>query len=90
MTLTVDDAVDQVFDSMNFETLIGWANILNVTHDEDTWLDDEWPDKEGELRVQIAAAMIKKLERHNDFQPHEEYKRRVLGNFVAQTESGPD
>jgi len=60
---TVEDAIEQLLDELPFEQVIGWANIYNVPHDEETWFDDEWPDKEGELRVQVAAAMLKAQEK---------------------------
>ena len=62
MPKTVEDTIEQLLDEISFETVIGWANIYNVPHDEETWFDDEWPDKEGELRVQVAAAMLKAQE----------------------------
>ncbi len=42
---------------MGFRALVNWADKLGVPHDEDQWLDDEWPDKENELRVAVAEAM---------------------------------
>ena len=63
MPETVEDTIERVFDDMKFETLIGWADMLNVPHNEDEWSSDEWLDKEGELRVQVAAAMIRFLEK---------------------------
>ncbi len=44
-------------DTVNFAGLIKLADKLGVRHDEDLWLDDEWPDKEDELRVAVAEAM---------------------------------
>ncbi len=44
---------------MGFRALVNWADKLGVSHDEGHWLDDEWPDKEDELRVAVAEAMGK-------------------------------
>ncbi len=47
-------------DDIPFLTLAKWADSLGVSHNESQWLDDEWPDKEDELRVAVAEAMEKK------------------------------
>lgn len=49
----------QNIESVNFSGLIKLADKFVVPHDEDQWLDDEWPDKEDELRVAVAEAMGK-------------------------------
>jgi len=45
-------------DALSFDTLITWADILKVEHDEKSWLDDAWPDREISLRTQVATAML--------------------------------
>jgi len=50
---------EQFVESLPFSTLLIWADIVKVPHDEDQWIDDEWPDKEDELRVAVAEAMGK-------------------------------
>lgn len=62
MPLTVEDVIDLLFDEMDFEKLIGWADVLEVPHDEETWFKGEWLDRESELRVQVGAALTKLLE----------------------------
>ena len=47
---------EQFVESFPFSTLIIWADILNVPHDEYHWPD---PDKEDDLRVAVAEAMEK-------------------------------
>ncbi len=48
-------------DEMTFEALLLEADNLGVPHDEGGWLDDEYPDKEDELRVEVINAYQKKL-----------------------------
>lgn len=47
----------QYVQDMSFEHLIMEADMLGVTHDEEHWLDDEWPDKEDQLRVDVIGAV---------------------------------
>ena len=49
-------------DTIHFAGLLKLADKLGVPHNEDRWLDDDFPDKEDELRVKL----IDKLERQND------------------------
>ncbi len=44
-------------ESMDFAEVIVWANKLGVEHDKESWLDDEYPEKENDLRVRLATAM---------------------------------
>ena len=44
-------------ESMSLTLVIAWANLLGVEHDKDSWLDDEYPEKEDVLRARLAAAM---------------------------------
>ncbi len=43
---------------LSFENLIEVADVLKVPHDEDQWLDDDYPDKEDALRVAVAEALL--------------------------------
>lgn len=54
-----DDLIDQLVSDLALDVLVGWADILNVEHDFEQWLDDDYPDKEDELRVKVAEAMRK-------------------------------
>ena len=45
---------------LSFENLIEVADILKVPHDEESWLDDEWIQKEDDLRVLVAEALNRK------------------------------
>lgn len=62
--MDIDDLIDQFVGDLKFEVLIIWADILNVEHDEDMWLDDMWPDAEEELRTEVAEAMCKVGEKY--------------------------
>jgi hypothetical protein len=55
--LTIDDLIEQFVEDLDFDVLIVWADILGVEHDENSWLDDMWPELEGELREKVGDAM---------------------------------
>ncbi len=44
---------------LSFENLIEVADVLKVPHDEESWLDDDYPDKEDALRMAVAEALSK-------------------------------
>lgn len=46
-------------DTVNFAGLIKMADKYGVPHNEDQWLDDDWPFREDLLRVAVAEAMEK-------------------------------
>ncbi len=46
--------VDKFVESMSLTLVIAWATLLDVEHDKESWLDDEYPDKEDALRVRLA------------------------------------
>ena len=52
-----DSNYPQYVQSMSFDELIMEADMLGVDHDEEHWLDDEWPDKEDALRVDVISAV---------------------------------
>ena len=54
-----DVAATNWVDGLTFRQLCSAANRYNVPHDEGDWFDDEFPDKEDELRVAVADAMGK-------------------------------
>ncbi len=49
----------QLVEDMAFDVVLTWAETLAIPHNVQYWLDDEWPDKEDELRVAVAEAMGK-------------------------------
>ena len=53
------DFCEQFVEDLEFDVLIGWADIFNIDHDYKSWLDDDYPEKESELRGQVADAMNK-------------------------------
>lgn len=55
--LTIDDLIDQFVEDLDFDVLIIWADILNVEHEENSWLDDMWPELENELREKVGEAI---------------------------------
>ena len=57
--MTMDDLIEQFVSDLDFDVLIIWADILEVEHDENMWLDDMWPDCEAELRTEVGDAMAR-------------------------------
>ncbi len=55
----MDDFYAQFVEDLDFDVLIGWADLFGIDHDYKSWLDDDYPDKESELRGQLAEAMGK-------------------------------
>jgi len=53
----MDNLIEQFVDDLKFDVLIGWCGIFNIPTNVDQWADDEWVDKESELRIQVAAAI---------------------------------
>lgn len=58
MIKTIDDAIEQFIEDLDFDVLVIWADTLGVKHDFNMWFDDDWPDKEDELRVNVGAALL--------------------------------
>lgn len=56
--MTMDTFVTNFVDAMDLDTVIVWADILNVPHNESQWIDDDFPDKSDELRVAVVEAML--------------------------------
>lgn len=54
--LTLDDLIDQFVEDLEFDTLVIWAEILEVEVNYPP-IDDMWPDWENELRREVAKAM---------------------------------
>lgn len=53
----LDAATTEFTEKLSFDTLIHIASALKIPHDEESWLDDEYPDKEAALRVAVAEAL---------------------------------
>lgn len=63
MAKTVEEAIYQLYAYMSFLELIVWADLYKVEHNEDEWVDDEWPDKENALRQEVSDAAIRVFEK---------------------------
>ena len=59
LKMNMDDLIEQFVSDLDFDVLVLWADILEVGHDEQYWLDDMWPDCESELRTQVGDAMAR-------------------------------
>lgn len=59
---TIEDAMTELFNDVTFETLIAWADLLKIEHDEENWLDDEWTEKEDALRQRLTEFATTVLE----------------------------
>lgn len=57
--MTLDDQILQLVEAFSLEQLIAWADLLGVQDTIEQWLDDDYPDKENELRVDVAEAFMK-------------------------------
>ncbi len=57
--MLMSDYIEGFVDCFGFDTLVVWADILKVPHDEGRWIDDNWFEKEDDLRVAVAEAMEK-------------------------------
>ena len=53
--MTIDDLATQFVNDLSFDALLNWCYTLGIKHED--WLDDEWSDREDELRVAVAEAM---------------------------------
>ncbi len=49
--------IEVFVESMDLAIVIAWADRLGVEHDKESWLDDEYPDKENDLRDRLAEKM---------------------------------
>lgn len=52
---------EQYVEDLAFDSLLIEADNLGVFHDDKCWFDDEWPDKEDALRVEVIEALYKSL-----------------------------
>ncbi len=52
--MTLEDLAIQFTSDLDFDVLMGWADILGVEHNENSWTDDEWLTKEDEIRDKIT------------------------------------
>ena len=52
---------EQYVENLAFDSLLIEADNLGIFHDEECWFDDEYPDKEDELRVEVIGALYKSL-----------------------------
>ena len=57
--MKLNDAIAQFADDLEFKALIAWCDMFQVPHNETAWIDDEWIEKEDELRTKLAEAMTK-------------------------------
>ena len=63
-------------DALPLDNLVAWADLLGVRHDRDRWLDDDYPDKEEDLRTRVehAVSLIGNQPDPNRPWKEEEYK----------------
>jgi hypothetical protein len=55
--MNMDDLISQFTEDLTFDALLVWADILKIEHNHEQWLDDDYPEKESELRTAMAEAM---------------------------------
>lgn len=56
----------QYYENLDFDSLIVEADMLGVSHDQESWLDDEWPEAEDALRVRVINAYHEKLKENDN------------------------
>ena len=56
--MQMEDLVNQFVSDLDFDVLVGWCDIFGIDHEEEMWLDDDWPDKDMELRGELADKMF--------------------------------
>jgi len=54
--MEINDLIDRYIEDLVFDKLIKLADIFCVPHDEKFWMDDEWIDRENELRDTVGDA----------------------------------
>ena len=81
---TIEDIVDQLFENMDFDTLIIWANELDVEVNYPP-LDDMWPDWENELRVEVAETMLKVISPKTEVANADMTKLAISALSIAQS-----
>lgn len=52
------DMICEFVEELDFDSLTRLADILDVEHDEDLWLDDLWLDYESELRQSVTDEFL--------------------------------
>lgn len=90
MILNLQDLIETFVEKLDFDLLIGWADMLKVPHNEDEWFDDDYVDREDTLRVAIAEAMMQ-VGRKKDPYRHYNKARAVqlsINQFNKQNKDG--
>ncbi len=57
--MKTDTALSQFVDDLEFGAVVNYCDMFQILHNETEWLDDDYPDKEDELRTKLAEAMTK-------------------------------
>ncbi len=63
--------IEQYVEDLEFDALLAEADNLGVYHEEVCWLDDQWPDEEDALRVNVKNALYEKLTKELERVRHE-------------------
>lgn len=83
--LSIDGLIEQFVEDLEFDVLVIWADILKVGHDEELWLDDIWPEKENELRTEVAQAMMDVGSRLETLQKMKKIEKEQENEFNGET-----
>ena len=54
----VTNTIETWVELMEWDTLIAWADILKVEHDESNWFDDTWSEHVSDLRESVTVAIL--------------------------------
>ena len=59
--MSVESVMEQCVEALDFTQVCEFTEVLGIENDSDQWLDDEWPDKESELRVKVAKQLLLRI-----------------------------
>jgi hypothetical protein len=60
--MSIEGDIDNLIDSLSFSAIIQWCATYDIPCHPEEWGDDEYPDKEDELRVQVKDCMQTAME----------------------------
>lgn len=59
--MSIESITEQFVEELDFKQVCEFTEVLGIENDSDQWLDDEWPDKESELRVKVAKQLLLRI-----------------------------
>ena len=77
--------IENAVEELDLDALLRWALLFDVDNDFEMWLDDEYPEREEELRSAVLEAV---LEEHKGDSPfdNKEVKQKLRGSSACTEE----